>query len=393
MKLFKLIKKSTKSQARLGILTTSRGKIQTPFFMPIATRGSVKSLTSEDIKKLGAQIVLGNTYHLYLKPGLKVLKKAKGLHQFMNWQGPILTDSGGFQVFSLDAKTQKREDAKARNKNLVKVTNKGVEFRSVYDGSKHLFTPSSVIKTQQIFGSDIMMVLDQCVANPCSYEKAKEAMERTLKWAEQSFKIQDSSFQGRSKLFGIVQGSLYKDLRIKCAQELSKMNFSVKGGPVSGWDGYAVGGLAVGEDPKEMYQVLDYTVPELPEDKPHYLMGVGYPEQIIESVKRGIDMFDCVIPTREARHGRLYVRNPKFQIPNNKFYSTINIKAEKFSKDISPINPNSKLPELREYSKSYLRHLFNVNESLALRLATLNNLEFYLSLMSEIRLAIKDDKL
>ena len=280
---------------------------------------------------------------------------------------------------------------------MVKVTDRGVEFKSVYDGSKHLFTPSSVIKTQLIFGSDIMMVLDQCAANPCSHEKAKEAMERTLKWAEKTKKqarLASLSKAGgiketKNQLFGIVQGSLYKDLRQSCAQELSKMDF----------DGYAVGGLAVGESPAEMYKVLDYTVPELPDDKPRYLMGVGYPEQIVEGVKRGIDMFDCVIPTREARHGRLYVRIYKSQFPINfqfsksNFYRAINIKSEKFSKDTNPINQNSKLPELREYSKAYLRHLFNVNEPLALRLATLNNLEFYLSLMSEIRLAIKDDKL
>ncbi len=391
MNFFKLTRKSKKSQARIGVLTTAYGQILTPFFMPIATQGTVKTLSMMEMKKLGASIILGNSYHLYLKPGLSVIRKAGGLHQFMDWSGPILTDSGGFQVFSLGSKEQR-----ARNKEqggLVKVTNKGVEFRSVYNGSKHLFTPRSVIKMQETFGSDIMMVLDECVKNPCSYEKAEVAVNRTLRWAEKSRnqKIKPSTLlrpgKSRNQLFGIIQGSLYKDLRTKCAQELVKMDF----------DGYAIGGLAVGENLSEMYKVLDYTVPELPENKPRYLMGVGYPEQIIESVKRGVDMFDCVIPTREARHGRLYnfiaPRQPRARLSitrlwSKRSYQTINIKAKKFAKDTSSINPNSKFPELQEYSKAYLRHLFSVNEPLALRLATLNNLEFYLDLMKKIRLTI-----
>ena len=407
---FRLIKTSKKSQARLGLLKTPHGAIPTPFFMPIATRGTVKSLTSEDLKKLGADIVLSNTYHLYLRPGLAVIKKfgsprfaslatkrageAGGLHRLMNWPGPILTDSGGFQAFSLDNKNRTNN----QHHQLVKVTDKGVEFRSVYDGSKHLFTPKKVLAIQEAIGSDIRMVLDVCSPSKCSREQAQKDLEITLRWAKQT---QNSKLKIESKLeiknsqpkagrplaekfllFGIVQGALYRDLRLKCAQELVKMNFH----------GYAIGGLAVGESPQEMYKVLDYTVPALPQDKPRYLMGVGYPEQIVESVKRGIDMFDCVIPTREARHGRLYQWNDsslRQSLKGSNFYHTINIRSEKFARDISPINPASQLPELKGYSKAYLRHLFAVSEPLSLRLATLNNLEFYLELMKKIRQEIK----
>lgn len=360
--------------------------------MPIATRGSVKTLTSTEIKELGAEIVLANTYHLYLKPTLSVIKKAGGLHQFMGWRSPILTDSGGFQVFSL-------KDKNNNQSGLVKVTEKGVEFRSVYDGSKHLFTPKKVLEIQSALGSDIRMVLDVCSPSNCSREQAKKDLNITLKWAAVGARnYAPNKIKSKFLLFGIVQGALYKDLRLKCASALIKMNY----------DGYAVGGLAVGESVKEMYKVLDYTVPHLPENKPHYLMGVGYPEQIVEAVKRGIDMFDCVIPTREARHGRLYqwgrVSLRATHEPacpelvewaeggakqSRNFYQTINIKSREFARNIEPINPDSKFPELRNLSKAYLRHLFSVNEPLALRLATLNNLEFYLNLMAEIRKAIK----
>ncbi|HLD27859.1 MAG TPA: tRNA guanosine(34) transglycosylase Tgt [Patescibacteria group bacterium] len=370
---FNLTGKSKKSLARTGVLKTGHGLIRTPFFMPIATRSSVKTLTAAEIKKLGGQIVLSNTYHLYLRPGLAVINQAGGLHKFMAWSGPLLTDSGGFQVFSL-------KDKNAGQKSLVKVSGRGVEFKSVYDGSKHLFTPKKVLEIQQVIGSDIRMVLDVCSPAKCSKVLAEHDLEITLKWAKASSKYKAT---GNFLLFGIVQGALYQDLRLKSVEKLCRMNF----------DGYAIGGLAVGESPKEMYQVLDYTVPALPKDKPRYLMGVGYPEQIVAAVKRGIDMFDCVIPTREARHGRLYVRNSKLEIQNLKFYKTVNIKSEKFKKDNSAINAVSKFLELRNYSKAYLRHLFSVGEPLALRLATLNNLEFYLDLMREIRTAIKDGKL
>ncbi|MBU1036467.1 tRNA guanosine(34) transglycosylase Tgt [Patescibacteria group bacterium] len=381
---FDLLTISKISQARTGILKVKNGEIKTPFFMPIATRGSVKAITSEELMKMGAQIILGNSYHLFLKPGLASIKKAGDLHKFINWSGPILTDSGGFQVFSLKVRRNSKQNRKdfCDYQSLVKATDKGVEFRSVYDGSKHLFTPVSVIKMQKIFGSDILMVLDQCLKNPSTYTEAKEAMQRTINWAAKSVKFFKSAKNTKGQLlFAIVQGSLYQDLRQSCAQELIKMDF----------DGYAIGGLAVGESPKEMYQVLDYTVPLLPEKKVRYLMGVGYPEQIIEAVRKGIDMFDCVIPTREARHGRLYFWNNK--LLKGKFYKTINITKEKFVKDSTPINKNSQFTELKNYSRAYLRHLFSVNEPLALRLSTLNNLEFYLQLMSAVRQAIKLGKL
>ncbi|MFA6304982.1 MAG: tRNA guanosine(34) transglycosylase Tgt [Patescibacteria group bacterium] len=378
---FKLLKTSKHSQARLGVLKTAHGNIQTPFFMPIATRGAVKTLRASDIKKLNAEIVLGNTYHLFFKPGLKILKKAQGLHKFMDWTGPILTDSGGYQVFSLGG----NKDFGSSHKNLVKITSAGVEFRSVYDGSKHLFTPKKVLEIQAMINSDIRMVLDVCSPSNCSREQAEKDLEITLTWAKISSKLITKN--SKHLLFGIVQGALYKDLRLKCVQELVKLNF----------DGYALGGLAVGETPQEMYKVLDYASPKMPADKPRYLMGVGYPEQIVEAVKRGMDMFDCVIPTREARHGRLYYFNLKPKAKNLKldkdFYQTINIKSEKFSNDMSAINVNSKIPELKNYTKAYLRHLFSVEEPLALQLATLNNVEFYLQLMAEIRNSIKINRL
>ncbi|MFA7662706.1 MAG: tRNA guanosine(34) transglycosylase Tgt [Patescibacteria group bacterium] len=362
----KLQKISTKSQARAGILTTRRGKIKTPFFMPIGTVGAVKTLTYEDLEKLGAQIELSNTYHLMLRPGADYLKKVGGLHKFMNWQKPILTDSGGFQVFSLSK--------------IRKVKDDGVEFQSHLDGKKYFLTPEESINVQLKIGSDIMMVLDECVGNPCEYSVAKTAMIRTTAWAKKCREFLNKKIvQAKNKtaqplLFGIVQGSLYKDLRLQSAKELKELNF----------DGYAVGGLAVGEDAKAMYKVLDLVCPELPKDKPKYLMGVGKPEQIVEAVKRGIDMFDCVIPTREARHGRLYeFKNDNLNSKN--FYQTCNLLNQKFSRDHKPINANSKFEILRKYSKAYLHHLFKIKEPLAIRLATLNNLEFYLDLMSKIR--------
>lgn len=396
--MFKISKKSKKSKARIGILKTKNHSIKTPFFMPIATKGAVKSLTADDVRNLKAQIILSNTYHMLLRPGLDVLKKARGLHKFMDWDGPMLTDSGGFQVFSL---------AKIR-----KILPNGVKFRSHIDGKQFLLTPKKALEIQEVIGSDIRMVLDVCPAYPCSKKEAQDAVRLTSDWARKSSKHQNSrhpeqSPQGRSRrisldkdkslLFAIVQGSVYKDLRLRSAEELSDMDF----------DGYAIGGLAVGEPFENALKVLDYTVPALPENKPHYLMGLGYPEQIIEAVKRGIDMFDCVIPTREARHGRLYCfarrhpeqsegsrvnrkRRDSSALPQN---DAINITNAKFSKDLKPINENSKIPELKKYTKAYLHHLFKTQEPLSIRLATLNNVEFYLELMSRIRSAIREGKL
>ncbi len=363
--MYKLLKKSSKSKARLGKIKTTHGEIDAPFFMPIATKGAVKNLNAEEISELGAQIILSNTYHLYLQPGLDILKKTKGLRNFMNWKGPILTDSGGFQVFSLSK--------------IRKILPGGIEFQSHLDGSKHLLTPKKVLEIQKIIGSDIAMILDVCPSSTAGYDEVKEAVNITTKWAELAKKSIKSSSNKKQKFFGIIQGGIYKDLRLKSLKEISSIGF----------DGYAVGGLAVGETNIQMYDVLSYIVPLMPEAKPRYLMGVGTPDNIVQAVKMGIDMFDCVIPTREARHGRLYLWNKGKEPCENNFYKTINIANSKFKNDFSAINDTN----LKSYSKAYLYHLFKTQEPLGMRLATLNNLDFYLRLMGKIRKNIKLNKI
>ena len=374
--MLKVVKKSKKSKARLTELKTAHGKVMGPFFMPIATRAAVKNLTPEDLKKLGSQIVLSNTYHLMLAPGNKLIKKIGGLHQFMNWPGPILTDSGGFQIFSLS--------------NLRKVKENGVTFADPKTGKKYLLTPEKAIQIQKDLGVDIAMVLDDVIGYPASKKKVKESMERTTRWAKRC-----KTAKNKPLLFGIIQGGIYKDLRLQSTAELLEINF----------DGYAVGGIAVGEPREKMEDILNWVMPNLPENKPRYLMGLGRPEEIIQAVKQGIDMFDCVIPTREARHGRLYLwpsdlslrakrsnltRLPRRYAPrNDNWYETINITNAKFAKDLKPVNNTN----LKQYSKAYLHHLFKTKEPLGMRLATLNNLNFYLTLMSEIRRAIRKGKL
>jgi len=376
--MFKILKESSarggsasggeKSKARLGVLKTKSGNLKTPFFMPIATRGVVKSLSYQDIENLNPQIILGNTYHLYLRPGLKIIKKAGGISKFMNNKFPILTDSGGFQVFSLSK--------------IRKLLPNGVKFQSTYDGSKHLFTPEKVMKIQSVLNSDIQMVLDVCSDSKSKEKKILEALKLTTSWAKKC-KVAKKKLDPKNKnlLFGIVQGGLNKELRLKSLNDLEKIGF----------DGYAIGGLAVGESNEDMYRVLDYMGPSMPKNKPRYLMGVGYPENIVEGVKRGVDMFDCVIPTREARHGRLYIKKNEFL--REKFYKTINIMNAKFANDFSFINKDSELEDLKKYTKAYLHHLFKVRDPLALKLATLNNIEFYLDLMKNIRKAIANDNL
>lgn len=378
--MFKLLKQSKLSKARLGKLKTLHGLIDTPFFMPIATRAAVKNLNREELEELGAQIILSNTYHLLVRPGIEIIEKAGGLHKFMNWDKPILTDSGGYQVFSL---------AKMR-----KITNEGVKFQSEIDGSEIFLTPEKVIEIQQKLGSDIIMVLDECTSYPCDYNEAKKAVERTTNWAERSKKQiltqkkRDSSNfveQQNSLLFGIVQGSIYSDLRVKSAQEIIAFDF----------DGYAIGGLTVGEPIEKTYEMIKIVEPFLPKNKPRYLMGAGKPEQIIEAVKLGIDMFDCVIPTRNARHGLLYI-DSKFKIQNLKLefsYQEIHITNEKFKSDFGPVDKDCQCYTCRNYSRAYLRHLFMTEEPLGQRLATIHNLAFYLNLMRNIRTLIKDDKL
>jgi len=353
---YELIKESKETKARLGRIITPHGEIETPVFMPVGTRATVKTMTPEEVKDLGAKIILSNTYHLYLKPGHDLVKEAGGLHRFMNWHGPILTDSGGFQVFSLGE--------------LRKIKEEGVEFRSHIDGSKHFISPETSIDIQNALGSDIMMCFDECVPYPADYEYAKQSMERTTRWAKRCKEHhKDWSTQA---LFGIVQGGMYRDLREQSAKDLVEMDFS----------GYAVGGLSVGEPMDLMCEVLDYTTPLLPKDKPRYLMGVGSPDYLFEAVIRGIDMADCVLPTRIARNGTAMTSNGKVVIRNGRY-----------SRDFSPLDPECDCYTCRNYSRAYIRHLFNVDEILALRLTTIHNLYFLIKLMERIREAIKEDRL
>ncbi len=377
---FKILKKSKTSLAREGKIYATHGIINTPCFMPIATRGAVKNLTTEELENLGAEIVLGNTYHLYLQPGEKPIKRAGGLHRFMNWEKPILTDSGGFQVFSL---------AKMR-----KISEKGVEFRSPIDGAKHFLTPEKSIQIQLDLGADIIMAFDECTPYPATREYAKKSLEITARWVmrcKRYFSSQMKSEKIKMKndkekiknenyerfLFGIIQGSTFKDLREESARQVVGLDT----------DGVAIGGVSVGEPPEKMLEVLDWVAPLLPENKPHYLMGVGYPEQIVEAVKRGIDMFDCVIPTRNARHGELFIYNSKANsvFKSKNFYSAIHITNRKFTADFGPVDKTCECYTCKNYTRAYLRHLFITRENLGLRLATIHNLAFYLELMKKIR--------
>lgn len=351
---FKITKKDSNSNARTGIVKTPRGKIKTPVFMPCATKATVKTLTPQEVKTLGYEIILGNAYHLYLRPGLEVIKKFGSLHNFMGWQGPILTDSGGFQVFSLSK--------------LAKIKNNGVEFRSHIDGSKHFFTPEKVIKIQQTLGSDLMMPLDVCLAPDANFKKTKESMGLTHQWLLQSIKVH--KFQ-KSALFGIVQGGFFEDLRKESARFIAAQKTF----------GIAIGGVSVGETRNEMYNIIDITIPELPLEKPRHLLGVGEPIDILESVERGIDMFDCVLPTRLARHNSAWTKNGRINLRNQKY---------QFSK--SPIEKDCQCFACQNFSAGYLRHLTIENEMLGARLLTIHNLYFLQILMQNIRQTIKENK-
>lgn len=374
---FKLVKKSNKSKARLGKYKTAHGILNTPFFMPVATQGVLKHVSTDEIRTLGSQIILSNTYHLMLRPGAEHVKKMGGLHKFSDWQGSILTDSGGFQVFSLSG-TENRS-----GKSLVKITDNGVEFKSYIDGSKHLLTPERALKIQNDLGVDIAVCLDQCVSLPATTEQLKHSVDITTKWAERTKKELNKIKKNKPLVHAVIQGGLDLELRKQSLAELAALDF----------DGYNIGGLAVGETSGEMNQLLADLTPLLPENKPRYLMGVGYPEQIVHAVKQGIDMFDCVIPTREGRHGRLFQFVKGKNLSSKNFYKTINITNSKFSTSKLSINANSKNPALRKYTLGYLNYLFKINEPLGLRLATLNNVEFYLELMSRVREEIKKGQL
>jgi len=370
--MFRILKISKKSKARIGKIKTLHGEVETPVFMPIATAGAVKTLDTQELENLGFKIILANTYHLFLRPGLKVIKKFGGLHRFMTWPKAILTDSGGYQVFSLAKR--------------LKISSLGVEFYSPFDGQKIFLSPEKSIEIQLKLGSDILMVLDECVGWPCTREKARQAVERTTHWAIRSKK----EFSRRIKrsrlkvplLFGIVQGSIYPDLRTESLKEITSLGF----------DGYAIGGLLVGESEQETFKIIKLVEKELPKDKPRYLMGAGYPEQIVRGVKCGIDMFDCVIPTREARHGRLYIFTQN-DLKGKKFYQIIQIKNRKFKTDLRPLSPFCHCFTCRTYSRAYLYHLFKIKEFLAQRLATIHNLAFYATLIKKIREKIKNNHL
>ena len=344
---FKILNKDNHS--RCGLIETHRGDILTPAFMPVGTQATVKACTINDIKKTGSQIILSNTYHLMIRPGVERIQKAGGLHNFMNCDLPILTDSGGFQVMSL-SKLNKIDPEK------------GAIFNSHIDGKKFYLSPEESIRIQLGLNSDIVMVMDECPKKSDNYELIKKSMNLSLHWAERSKKA--FGVNPHKALFGIIQGGLFKDLRIESLQGLEKINF----------DGYAIGGLAVGESQKEMFSVLDDIKNELPEDKPHYLMGVGTPSDILGAVKRGIDMFDCVMPTRSGRTGLAFTWSGRINIKNNKYQN-----------DNTPLDKNCKNLELHKYSKNYLNHLFNTNEILGSMLLTLNNINFYQELMTEIR--------
>lgn len=378
--MLKIQKRSRFSQARRGSFKTAHGLLPTPFFMPIATQGSVKYVSTEDMRRLGFPILLSNTYHLMLRPGSKQIQKLGGLHRFMDWSGAILTDSGGFQVFSLAA------DRTKTGKSLVKINPQGVEFKSYVDGSRHYLTPERSLQIQRELGVDIAVCLDECVALPATRQSLERSVNVTTAWAKRTKAYAKKITSKRPLVFAVVQGGTDRDLREQSARELVALDF----------DGYNIGGLAVGETAQEMYGVLDYTVPLLPESKPRYLMGVGYPENIIEAVKRGIDMFDCVIPTREGRHGRLFRFTPKSEaqiqallkskkIATARCYETLTITNQRYRNDQEVINKASVFPELRHLSKAYLHYLFKINEPLGQRLATLNNLEFYHRLLEIIR--------
>lgn len=337
-------------------MITSRGSIQTPVFMPVATRGSIRALTSRDVEELAFEIILANTYHLYIRPGLEVLKEAGGLHKFMLHDGPILTDSGGFQVFSLS--------------DLCRIKEHGVEFASHLDGSRHVFTPKSVLDIQRVIGSDIMMVLDECTDYPIEKKEARRAMERTIRWAGEAVDYWNETFdREKQTLFGIVQGSVFPDLREECAGRLVDLDFP----------GYAIGGLSVGE-PKELYrEITSVTTGFLPREKPRYMMGVGSPLEILYGVKYGVDMFDCVMPTRIARNGTLYTSHGR-----------INIKAARFERDQGPLDENCSCYVCQNFTRSYLRHLFRVGEISALIYNTYHNLHFMKTFMDEIRKSIEE---
>lgn len=355
---FTITGRDAATRARTTIIETAHGSITTPVFMPVATRGAIRALAMRDLSEIDFDIILGNTYHLYMRPGTKVLDAAGGLHNFMNYHGPILTDSGGFQVFSLAA--------------LCKIKEEGAEFNSHIDGSRHMFTPELVLDIQRSIGSDIMMVLDQCCEYPAEEKKVKMAMERTINWARASIRYYRDTFnQEQQALFAIVQGGVFPELRYDCAKRLADLDFP----------GYAIGGLSVGE-PIPLYQeITSHTAELLPEDRPRYMMGVGSPMEILYAVREGIDMFDCVLPTRIARNGALFTSQGR-----------INIKAAPYEYDFTPLDPECDCFVCRNYTKAYLRHIFRVGEISAMIYNTYHNLYFMKKFMKDVQQSITENR-
>ncbi len=355
--MFTILNQDQNTKARRATLKTSHGEIQTPFFMPVGTSATVKSLSSEDLKEINSQIVLSNTYHLFLRPGMDIIKNAGGLHGFMNWNKPILTDSGGYQVFSLSQ--------------FRKITDDGVKFQSHLDGSTHFLRPEDIVSIQGILGSDIMMPLDECAPYPCGERQAKEALDRTTLWARRSREFFLSSpLKEKHFLFGIVQGSNYKDLREQSAKEIVDIGF----------DGYAIGGVSVGEPIEFMFHAISQVEPFLPEDKPRYVMGIGTPDQIVKAVGKGIDMFDTCIPTRYGRNGSAFTSRGRLVVRNAEFAS-----------DLRPLDDQCDCFVCRNHSRSYIRHLYNANEITGLHLISYHNVYFYIKLMERIRKAIEQN--
>lgn len=352
---YELIKTDSRSSARRGRVHTPHGVIETPVFMPVGTAATVKAMRPDEVKEMGAQIILSNTYHLYLRPGHEIIREAGGLHKFMNWDRAILTDSGGFQVFSLG--------------DLRKITEEGVEFRSHIDGSKHMLSPEKSIEVQMALGSDIMMAFDECAPHPADRNYVKNSLERTSRWLARCKAAHTNT--DKQALFGIMQGGMYKDLRYQSAMEIVEMDLP----------GYSIGGLSVGEPKPLMYEVLDYCVDYLPKDKPRYLMGVGSPDCLFEGVERGIDMFDCVLPTRIARNGMAMTSHGKVAIKN-----------AQYQRDFTPLDPECDCYTCKNYSRAYLRHLYKSNEILSSMLLTNHNLHFLVNMMGKIRQSIEEDR-
>ncbi len=358
----KILHEDARTKARTGVLKTAHGELRTPVFMPVGTQATVKTISNQELLDAGAQIILSNTYHLYLRPGEKLIGEAGGLHQFMSWKKPILTDSGGFQIFSL---------AK-----LNKIKKEGVEFQSHIDGSKHFLSPEDVVRIQTTFGSDILMPLDECLKHPSERGEAEKSLVLTTEWAVKSKKAWLKTQEGKdpskkSILFGIVQGGTYPDLRKQAARDLIDIDFP----------GYSIGGLSVGEPNELMYEILDATLPELPREKPRYLMGVGLPLDLFEAVSQGVDMFDCVVPTRNGRNATVFTRHGKLLM-----------RGASYTRDFRPIEEGCPCYTCRTYTRAYIRHLFNSEEYLAGRLASLHNLTFFIQLLESMRRAIEEDR-